>query len=139
MPLYTFECESCKAVHRELMSMIDAVPFGKTMGGKCEKCGHEVLVRKVEAANILRNDKIGGDGFKTGFNPGLGEVVTSRSDMKAKMKEKGLVEVGNDMKSTGQKRKSKGGFTANDIKELRSEGAELSDREADKLIKDTNE
>jgi hypothetical protein len=70
----------------------------------------------------------------TGYNPALGCEVSGRQEYKQILKEKGLVEMGNDYGSNIEK-ENKYKFSESDIKEACQMGADISGREGDALIK----
>lgn len=65
---------------------------------KITKDGYE---RFMKAPVIMTKD-----GFKSGWNPGLGEYVGGKIDYERKLKQKGLVEVGKEAISKTQERKT---------------------------------
>lgn len=89
---------------------------------------------QLESLQLLRaNSHSKGDGFKPGWHPGLNMEIRTNGQYQKILKEKGMVEVGNEKQKT-QKVKSKSAFTEDIIKDAIKQGAEISGREADKLL-----
>jgi hypothetical protein len=89
---------------------------------------------QLQSLTLLRaNSHTSGDGFKPGWHPGLNMEIRTNGQYQAVLKERGMVEVGNE-KQTVRKQKESSVFTEDIIKEVREKGGEISDREADKLL-----
>ena len=69
-----------------------------------------------------------------GYNPALGCEVSGKQEYRQILKERGLVEMGNDYGPNIEK-EHKYNFSESDIKEACQMGADISDREGDALIK----
>lgn len=89
-------------------------------------------IGRPSTLGVIGGSNTRGDGFKTGYNPALGMEIKSPGHYQKVLKEKGLQEVGNE-RITGSKVKQKAVIDDEIIKDARSMGAEISDREADKL------
>jgi len=74
-----------------------------------------------------------GDNNIEGWNPALGEYVTSKTHYKRLCKEKGLTPVGNEKLKTKDLTKEDKYFTDSAIKEIKNMGADVSDSEIDSL------
>jgi hypothetical protein len=72
-----------------------------------------------------------GDGFKTGWNAALGMEIKSPEHYRRTLKEKGLVEVGNEKRRDVAPKKT--GLPEEIIKQAVDAGAEISGREAEAL------
>jgi hypothetical protein len=70
-------------------------------------------------------------GFRTGYHPGLNMEIKSPSHYKQVLRERGLVETGDEQRKA--KTFKAAGLDKGDIQDLRKQGAEISDREADVL------
>lgn len=83
--IYVYECGICNhtAEIAKHHSEIDSVEF-------CPSCNVE-MHRVIQASNFKCYDHMYGE-----WNPGLGEHVHSEKHKKQIMKEKGLVEIGNE-------------------------------------------
>lgn len=82
---------------------------------------NEVRITRDGLDNAARSIKMTKDGFKTGFNPGMGCEVTGRRHYERLLKEKGLVEVGKDYISPKDKETEY--FDHETCKELSKAGA----------------
>lgn len=92
---------------------------------------------QISSLQLLRaNSHTRGDGFKPGFHPGLGMEIRTNGQYQSILREKGMVEVGNEkQKNPLQKKRST--FTEEIIKDAVAMGAEISGNEAAKLLGDT--
>ena len=75
-----------------------AYDYARENNVKVTKDGYE---RFMKAPVIMTKD-----GFKSGWNHGLGEYVGGRLDYERKLKQKGLVEVGKEATSKSQEKKT---------------------------------
>jgi len=75
------------------------------------------------------------DGFKEGWNPGMGEYVKGRRHYKELLKKKGLTEAGKESVDFSKKTKSDNYFGDDTIKECVDRGAKISGNEAAALKK----
>jgi hypothetical protein len=88
---------------------------------------------QVGSQSLLRaNSHSRGDGFKPGFHPALGMEIRSNEQYQRVLKEKGMVEVGNERQRDTVKKKTN--FTEEVIKDAVAAGAEISGNEAAKLL-----
>lgn len=103
--------------------------------GKCTYNGWAEFmgVGKPSTIGIIGGAHTKGDGFRTGWNPALGCEIRSPSHFKQVLKEKGLVEVGNE-KSKPAAPIKKSYIDEEVIKEAVANGAEISDSAAEALI-----
>lgn len=106
--------------------------------GKCVFNGWAEFmgVGKPSCLGVIGGSNTRGTGFKTGYNPALGMEIKSPSHYQQTLKERGLHEVGSE-RQKDSKRVMKSAIDGETIKEMKSMGAEISDREADKLTAPT--
>lgn len=90
----------------------------------------DILYRGGVKYGIKYNRKRTRDGFKPGYNPALGEYVGGPREFQRKLKEKGLVEMGNEYKSTKFEKEIE---YVDDAMKKDLVGAGMSEREADSL------
>jgi hypothetical protein len=99
---------------------------------------------KTNNTKIIRNDcesvrnspiKRIKDGFKSGYDQVLGTYVKGKRHYNQILKDRGLVEVGNEKISQTTKRKTNFIDESTIRRAINQERAEISDREADAMIK----
>lgn len=91
---------------------------------------------QVQSLQLLRaNTHSKGDGFKPGFHPGLKMEIRSHEQYQKVLKEKGFVEIGNEKRK--EEKPNTKVFTEEIIKDAISQGADISGREASKLLGET--
>jgi hypothetical protein len=122
--------------HNETMTEKDALEY-------CKKNQCEILISEyiemIKSQRLIRcNSHSRGDSWKPGFHPGLGKVVTSYRDYQRELKEKNLIEVGNESMTPEVNKKIKT-ISEETIKEAVEMGAEISGNEAQALIDGTYE
>lgn len=99
------------------------------------KCLFNGFRDQLESLTLLRaNSHTTGDGFKPGFHPALGMEIRTNGQYQQVLRERGMVEVGNE-KSTEHKKKQSSNFTDEIIKQAVDSGAQISGNEAVALIK----
>jgi hypothetical protein len=96
------------------------------------ECTFNGFREQLESIHLLRaNSHTRGDGFKPGYHPGLNMEIRSNEQYQRVLKEKGLVEVGNE------KRKESGpqmpDIKEQVIKEAINQGVQLSGQEIAKI------
>lgn len=88
---------------------------------------------QIESLQLLRaNSHSRGDGFKPGWHPGLNMEIRSNEHYQSVLKEKGMVEIGNEKRKKDYQYKSTVAETV--VEEAKKAGVKLSDRETDKLL-----
>lgn len=98
------------------------------------ECVFNGFTDQLESLQLLRaNSHSKGDGFKPGWHPGLNMEIRTNGQYQQILKEKGMVEIGNEKQKTA-KMKKKSAFTEDIIKDAISKGAEISGREASALL-----
>jgi hypothetical protein len=75
-----------------------------------------------------------GDGFKSGYHPGLNMHISGPAHYAKVLKEKGMHEVGNE-RQKDKKRMMDSVIDESVIKELKDQGAEIGDVAAEELMK----
>lgn len=106
-----------------------------------EKHGTELIFNgfrdQLDSLQLLRanSHKTKTDGFQPGWHPGLGMEIRTNGQYQAVLKERGMVEVGNE-KRTDKKKDSKV-FTEEVIKDAVQMGANISGQEAKMLLGET--
>lgn len=89
---------------------------------------------QLESLQLLRaNSHPKGDGFKPGWHPGLNMEIRTNGQYQQVLKEKGMVEIGNE-KQKPREMKKKSAFTEEIIKDAIDKGASISGREAGALL-----
>lgn len=89
---------------------------------------------QLESLTLLRaNSHTTGDGFKPGWHPGLNMEIRTNGQYQQVLKERGMVEVGNEKQKVKTQKKSSA-FTEEIIKDAIQSGAEISGNEAKKLL-----
>lgn len=89
---------------------------------------------QLESLQLLRaNSHSKGDGFKPGWHPGLNMEIRTNGQYQQVLKEKGMVEIGNEKQKTRETKK-KSAFTEEIIKDAIDKGANISGREAGALL-----
>jgi hypothetical protein len=97
------------------------------------ECVYNGFRDHLSSLHLLRvNVQSRGDGWKPGFHPGVGKHFSSYEKYQSYLKENNLNEIGNERPKAAPK-KQEALFSDADIKDIRAKGAEISDREADKL------
>lgn len=87
---------------------------------------------QLESLQLLRaNSHSRGDGFKPGWHPGLGMEIRTNGQYQQVLREKGMIEVGNESQS--RKKSASSLFTDEIIKDAINSGAEISGQEAERL------
>lgn len=132
MKLFLYRFSDGSEIHRE--------PTRATMDEIADICklqGIELIYNEfrdqLDSLQLLRaNSHTRGDGFKPGWHPGLNMEIRTNGQYQQVLKEKGMIEVGNE-KQKDVKRSSKV-FTEEIIKDAISQGADISGREASKLL-----
>jgi hypothetical protein len=126
-----FEVENTQMNNADLMLFEDA--HGKcTYNGWAEFMG----VGQPSRLGVIGGSNTRGDGFKTGYNFALGMEIKSPEHYKKVLREKGMVEVGNESQA-GKKRYLKSAIDEEVVSELKSMGAEIGDQAAEELMKPT--
>jgi hypothetical protein len=77
-----------------------------------------------------------GDGFRSGYHPGLNMHISGPEHYSRVLKEKGMVEVGNE-KQKDKKRFMQSMIGVDEIKEIREMGGDIGDIAAEKLMSPT--
>lgn len=86
----------------------------------------------IKNLHLPNLSEMSGDGFKAGWNPGIGCYVKSRSHHKRLLREKGLVEVGREPAKQDWSEKTKY-FNHDDLKGIKAECPDISDNSLDAL------
>lgn len=120
------ECEMV-SMPKSLMDDLEKRHGKCTYNGWAEFMG----VGQPSRLGIIGGSNTKGDGFKTGWNPALGMEIRSPEHHKRVLKEKGLVEIGNERPRDAAPKKR--GLTDEIIKDAVDHGAELSGREIEAL------
>jgi hypothetical protein len=98
------------------------------------KCIYNGFRDQLESLHLLRanSHKAKTDGFQPGWHPGLNMEIRTNEQYQKVLKERGMVEVGNEKQN--HKKKETKVFTEEIIKEAVGMGAEISGQEAKKLL-----
>jgi hypothetical protein len=100
------------------------------------ECLYNGFRDQLSSLTLLRanSHKTKTDGFQPGWHPALGMEIRTNGQYQAELKARGMVEVGNEKQN--HKKKETKVFTEEVIKDAIDAGAELSGREAAKLLGD---
>jgi hypothetical protein len=92
-------------------------------------------VDQLQSLTLLRanSHKKKTDGFQPGWHPGLGMEIRTNNQYQEELKKRGMVEIGNEKQKV--RTEKKGAFDEETMREIKSMGAEISDRQADALVK----
>lgn len=129
MPVYEYHCQNCNTSFAEFSTKIKTGPVTCSCGNMAD--------RKVSSFSFKMGSKKARikDGFKEGYNPALGTYVKSKKHYERLLKQKGLVEIGNEKPKPDNGRKQREGLSVEDVKEIKTKyNADISDREADKYL-----
>jgi hypothetical protein len=98
------------------------------------ECLYNGFRDQLESLQLLRanSHKTKTDGFQPGWHPALQMEIRTNEQYQRVLKEKGMVEIGNERQKDPVKKKT-AAFTDDVIKKAKEMGATLSDREADRL------
>lgn len=101
--------------------------------GKCIYNGFSDFmgVGRPSQVGIIGGANTRGDGFKTGYHPGLGIEIKSPKHFRDELKARGMVEVGNEKQV--EKKKQAKVMTDEVIKQAVDMGADISGQEVAKL------
>jgi hypothetical protein len=135
---FIYRFENCKfngeeiSVESEALGL-EALAHMESQFGKCTYNGWAEFmgVGKPSRLGVIGGAHTKGDGFKTGWNPALGMEIRSPEHYRRTLKEKGLVEVGNEKRRDVAPKKT--GLPEEIIKQAVDAGAEISGREAEAL------
>ncbi len=113
--LYSFRFSDGYSGH---LTIKDALTYRDEMGVSITKNEAERLAREPWRMAVRRKK----DGFQEGWQPGLGEYVSCPGEYKRKIKEAGLIEVGNEPFDFGYKGEPNEFYTDEIIKDLHNKG-----------------
>lgn len=105
----------------------------------CEQQGITLIYNgfrdQLESLQLLRanSHKTKTDGFQPGWHPGLNMEIRTNGQYQAILKERGMVEIGNE-RQKDQVQKSSSVFTEEIIKDAIATGADISGNEAANLL-----
>ena len=129
MPIYEYKCKKCDFKFEEYAEIKD-----HRADNTCPHCAN-VAPRTVSMFSAVMGTKKARikDGFKPGFNPGLGMHVETEGQLKKECKKRGLQVVGNDNIKRSEKKES---ISREELKAIRRDIApNVSDRELDMVKK----
>jgi hypothetical protein len=134
---FTYRFEDGFEVETDAMDK-HLLEIGEILHGKCTYNGWAEFmgVGQPSRLGVIGGSNTRGDGFKTGYNFALGMEIKSPEHYRKVLKEKGMVEVGNESQS-GKKRYLKSAIDEEVVSELKSMGAEIGDQAAEELMKPT--
>ena len=134
MKLFTYRFSDGSEIYREptraTMDEIEEI---------CREQGIELIYNEfrdqLDSLHLLRanSHKTKTDGFQPGWHPGLNMEIRTNEQYQKVLKEKGMIEIGNE-KPRDPVKKDKSVYTEEIIKDAIGMGAEISGREADKLL-----
>jgi hypothetical protein len=106
--------------------------------GKCIYNGWAEFmgVGQPSRLGVIGGTNTRGDGFRSGYHPGLNMHISGPEHYSRVLKEKGMVEVGNE-KQKDKKRFMQSMIGVDEIKEIREMGGEIGDVAAEKLMSPT--
>jgi hypothetical protein len=105
----------------------------------CEQQGIALIYNgfhdQLDSLQLLRanSHKTKTDGFQPGWHPGLNMEIRTNGQYQSVLKERGMVEIGNE-RQKDHVQKSSNVFTEEIIKDAVAAGADISGNEADKLL-----
>lgn len=132
---FSYKFENGFEVDHENMSAVELLNL-ENEHGKCTFNGWAEFmgVGKKSTLGVIGGTNSKGDAFKSGWHPGLGMHIGGPAHYSKVLKEKGMVEVGNEKrKDAAPQRKSY--INEEIIGEAIQAGAEISGNEAEALIK----
>jgi hypothetical protein len=131
---FTYRFENGQSLESEALNLNRLATYEEEFG-KCTYNGWAEFmgVGQKSKLGIIGGAHTKGDGFKTGWNTALGMEIKSPEHYRRTLKEKGLVEVGNEKRKDSAPKKT--GLPEEIIKQAVESGAEISGREAEALVK----
>lgn len=122
---------TCESIDRANMLYMEAHHGKCTYNGWAEFMG----VGKPSRLGVIGGVNTRGDGFKSGYHPGLNMHISGPAHYARVLQERGMHEVGNEKQS--HSRIIKSSIDEEVIGELKQMGAEIGDIAAEELMKPT--
>ena len=127
MPIYSYKCPICDT---EFVNYWRVKDYNKDT--PCPEC-EAIAEKQVNRDFVFFSNEKGG--FTSGYNHALGREVTTRGQYRKLLKEKGLVEMGNERNANQKMVNRRKGIDDSLLKEAVERGAEITGQEAEALKK----